>query len=171
LKRDGLIRVAEEGQINLTPAGREIANRLLHRHHLIERMLTEIFDLEWYKVHDEAEQLEHAVSADFERKLVERLGTDYACPHGNIVGMDSPAARRERGLKPLEEARTGEHLVVVSLFERDRKLLEDLDGVGIRPGVRVKVLSAHPGLDLHSGERDIHLEPAVGSKIWVKAVN
>jgi len=171
LKRDGFIRVAEEGQINLTPAGREIANRLLHRHHLIERMLTEIFELEWYKVHDEAEQLEHAVSADFERKLVERLGTDYACPHGNIVGMDSPAARRERGLKPLQEADTGEHLVVVSLFERDRKLLEDLDGVGIRPGVRVEVLSAHPGLDLHSGERDIHLEPSVGSKIWVKAVN
>ena len=103
LKRDALIRVADEGQITLTPAGREIANRLLNRHHLIERMLTEIFGLEWYKVHDEAEQLEHAVSADFERKLVERLGTTHACPHGNIVGMDSPAARRERGLKPLDE--------------------------------------------------------------------
>ena len=59
-------------------------------------MLTEIFGLEWYKVHDEAEQLEHAVSADFERKLVERLGTAGTCPHGNMVGMDSPADRRER---------------------------------------------------------------------------
>ena len=35
-------------------------------------MLTEIFGLEWFKVHDEAEQLEHAVSADFERKLIEK---------------------------------------------------------------------------------------------------
>jgi len=45
----------------------------LNRHHLIERMLTEIFGLEWYKVHDEAEQLEHAVSADFERKLMVKM--------------------------------------------------------------------------------------------------
>ena len=68
LKRDSLIDVAAEGQITLTPTGREIASRLLNRHHLIERMLAEIFGLEWYKVHEEAEQLEHAVSADFERK-------------------------------------------------------------------------------------------------------
>ena len=168
LKRDALIRVAEEGPITLTPAGREIANRLLNRHHLIERMLTEIFGLEWYKVHDEAEQLEHAVSADFERKLAERLGTSHACPHGNIVGMDSPAARRQRGLKPLEEATAGERLEVVSLFERDRNLLEYLDGAGIRPGVHLEVVSRTPGLDLRSGRRRILLESAVGSKIWVK---
>ncbi|HYK16537.1 MAG TPA: metal-dependent transcriptional regulator, partial [Bryobacteraceae bacterium] len=83
LKRDGLIRAGREGQLSLTSAGREIANRLLNRHHLIERMLTEVFGMEWYKVHDEAEQLEHAVSEDFERKLAERLGTGEACPHGN----------------------------------------------------------------------------------------
>jgi len=168
LKRDALIHVAAEGQITLTPAGREISSRLLNRHHLIERMLTEIFGLEWYKVHEEAEQLEHAVSADFERKLVERLGASQVCPHGNIVGMDSPAARRQRGLKPLEEARPGERLVVVSFFERDRKLLEHLDGAGIRPGVRLEVVSVIDGLDLRSGDRNIHLEPAVGPKIWVK---
>src|SRR5580692_12577964 len=117
LKRDGLIHVSAAGEITLKKQGREIADRVLQRHHLIERMLTEIFGLEWYKVHDEAEQLEHAVSADFERKLVERLGSSHACPHGNIVGMDSPAARRQRGLKPLEEASPGERLLVVSLFE------------------------------------------------------
>lgn len=169
LKRDALIHVAAEGQITLTPAGRDIATRLLHRHNLIERMLTEIFGLEWYKVHDEAEQLEHAVSADFERKLVERLGSSHACPHGNIVGMDSPEARRRRGLKPLEEARGGERLVVVSLFERDRKLLEYLDGAGIRPGVRLKVLSSAPSLQVRSGRTKIVLEPAAGARIWVKA--
>src|SRR5258708_1352482 len=86
LKRDSLIRVGREGQLSLTASGRDIANRLLHRHHLIERMLTEIFGMEWYKVHDEAEQLEHAVSADFQRRLVEKLGTGEACPHGTRVG-------------------------------------------------------------------------------------
>ena len=90
LKRDSLIRVHAGGEINLTREGREIANRVLQRHQLIERMLTEIFGMEWYKVHDEAEQLEHAVSADFDRKLLEKLGNGEACPHGNRVGMDRP---------------------------------------------------------------------------------
>src|SRR5208282_5597643 len=53
LKKDGLVR--------LTAAGRKIARKLTLRHHLIERMLSELFGMEWWKVHDEAERLEHAV--------------------------------------------------------------------------------------------------------------
>src|SRR5258705_11335407 len=94
LRRDALIQVGEEGQITLTRAGRAIANRLLNRHQLIERMLTEIFGMEWYKVHEEAEQLEHAVSADFEHRLRERLGDSESCPHGNRIGVDTPSGRR-----------------------------------------------------------------------------
>jgi DtxR family transcriptional regulator, Mn-dependent transcriptional regulator len=163
LLRDALIRVGPDGQIALTVQGREIASRLLNRHHLIERMLTEIFGLEWYKVHDEAEQLEHAVSADFEQKLIERLGTESQCPHGNIVGMDSPADRRARGLKPLDEARAGERLEVVSVYERDRKLLEFLDGVGIKPGVVVEVVHADGAIELGGGVR---IERAVAARLW-----
>ena len=166
LRRDGLIQVGEEGQITLTAAGRDIANRLLNRHHLIERMLTEIFGLEWYKVHDEAEQLEHAVSADFERKLIDKLGTAIECPHGNVVGMDSPSHRRERGLKPLDEARPGDRLVVVSVFERDRKLLEYLDGAGIRPGVEVAVSSADGEIELSTPGRTVRLERGAAGKVW-----
>ena len=168
LRRDGLIRVAAEGQITLEPAGSKIANRLLNRHHLIERMLTEIFGLEWYKVHDEAEQLEHAVSADFEQKLIEKLGTASECPHGNIVGMDSPRARRRRGLKPLEEAQAGEDLTVVSVFERDRGLLEYLDGQGIRPGCRCRIVRAEGQIESKVDGHTVHLERAVAAKIWVK---
>ena len=169
LRRDTLIHVADEGQITLTPAGREIANRILNRHHLIERMLTEIFGLEWYKVHDEAEQLEHAVSSDFEHKLAERLGNGGLCPHGNVVGMDSPHDRRGRGLKPLEEARGGEHLIVVSVFERDRGLLEYLDGAGIRPGVLMQVVSTKGDVELETGGRSVRITPEVAAKVWVKA--
>jgi DtxR family Mn-dependent transcriptional regulator len=167
LRRDDLIQVGEEGQLSLTAAGRDIANRLLNRHHLIERMLTEIFGLEWYKVHDEAEQLEHAVSADFERKLIEKLGTARECPHGNQVGMDSPGHRRSRGLRPLEEARPGERLVVVSVFERDRKLLEYLDGAGLRPGVEIEVSAADREIELRAAGRTVRLERAAAAKVWV----
>src|SRR5579864_1844809 len=73
LKRDGLVRVQADGRVQLTQAGREIALRTITRHHLIERMLSEVFGMEWYKVHDEAERLEHAVSPDFEAKLATKL--------------------------------------------------------------------------------------------------
>src|SRR5437016_691642 len=63
LKKDGLVRV-QGGEVSLTSAGRKIARKLTLRHHLIERMLSEMFGMEWYKVHDEAERLEHAVSPD-----------------------------------------------------------------------------------------------------------
>ena len=167
LRRDALIHVGAEGQLTLTVPGREIANRLLNRHHLIERMLTEIFGLEWYKVHDEAEQLEHAVSADFERKLIERLGVESACPHGNRVGMDSPGERRSRGLKTLDETIPGEHVAVVSVFERDRKLLEHLDSVGIRPGVQLEVLADGPALELSAAGQQFTLDRPSAARVWV----
>ena len=115
LKRDGLIHVSAAGEITLKKEGREIANRVLQRHHLIERMLTEIFGMEWYKVHDEAEQLEHAVSADFERRLIEKLGPSEACPHGNQARVDRPQDRRDRGWTPLDELDAG---VVFPRFKR-----------------------------------------------------
>jgi DtxR family Mn-dependent transcriptional regulator len=163
LVRDGMMQVTAEGHITLTDAGRDVATRLLNRHHLIERMLTEIFGLEWYKVHDEAEQLEHAVSADFEQKLIERLGAEGACPHGNMIGMDTAADRRARGLKPLDEAGPGERLTIASVFERDRKLLEYLDSVGIRPGVVVEVTGAGESIELHGSVR---VERTVAARVW-----
>ena len=131
-------------------------------------MLTEIFGLEWYKVHDEAEQLEHAVSADFEQKLVEKLGPGGVCPHGNVVGADSPAERRKRGLKPLDEAGPGEQVTVASVFERDRQLLERLDGIGIRPGVRVDVRQAAPDVEIVAAGRAASLERPDAAKVWVR---
>ena len=60
--------------------GRNIARKLTLRHHLIERMLSELFGMEWWKVHDEAERLEHAVSPDFEAKLLAKLGLGWPLP-------------------------------------------------------------------------------------------
>ncbi len=165
LQRDGLIRVAADGQIALTDEGRQIASRLLNRHHLIERMLTEIFGLEWFKVHEEAEHLEHAVSADFEGKLLERLGTGGVCPHGNGVGPDPPPLKRARGLKPLDEAMAGERLRVVSVFERDRQLLEDLDGVGIRPGALLEVADAGGAIVMRNG---LTVARQAAARVWVR---
>src|SRR5246500_1984731 len=137
LKKDGFVRVQADGNVRLTAAGRRIARHLTLRHHLIERMLAEIFGMEWYKVHDEAERLEHAVSPDFEAKLLARLGRGGACPHGNLSELESPSSRRRRGLLQLSEADGGRNYRVSGIYERDRRLLELLEQRGIRPGARV----------------------------------
>jgi DtxR family Mn-dependent transcriptional regulator len=170
LKRDAMIRVHKDGQLALTASGREIADRLLNRHHLIERMLTEVFGMEWYKVHDEAEQLEHAVSADFERRLQERLGTNGTCPHGNRVGRDTPSDRRKRGLQTLYEADTQREARVVSVFERDRQLLEFLNSIGIHPGARIRTLSRNydETLTLQIGGQPVQLGKSAAEKVWVE---
>jgi DtxR family Mn-dependent transcriptional regulator len=141
LKRDGLVEVGADGIVRLTAAGCETAYRTALRHHLIERMLSEVFGMEWYEIHEEAERLEHAVSPAFEAKLKEKLGAGGACPHGNAVLPENPAARKQRGELPLAEAAAGRSYTVTSLQERDPKLLLFLHQMGIGPSRSLRVVS------------------------------
>jgi DtxR family transcriptional regulator, Mn-dependent transcriptional regulator len=169
LRKDGLVKVLSDGQIQLTGDGRKVAERTIFRHHLIERMLTEIFGMSWYEVHDEAERLEHAVSAAFEKKLVERLGKKNICPHGNGLALRSAAARRRKGLKLLNEAEPGRDYQVFSIYERDRNLLELLERKGIRPGshLKVRALNYDGTLSLSVHGRPVELGTFAAEKIWV----
>lgn len=168
LKRDKLIEIDEAGIISLAPEGLEIAQRLIRRHHLIERMLTEVFGMEWYLVHDEAEQLEHAVSEEFERKLIEKLGDSEECPHGNRIGLDSPKERRMQGWLPLSESAAGEEVQVQCAFERDRELLEYLNSLGIRPGAIARMVATNVDrtITLEIDGRQIHLGETAAAKVW-----
>jgi DtxR family transcriptional regulator, iron-dependent repressor len=168
LRRDELIKVAKDGRISLTAVGRRISDRVRRRHHLIERMLTEMLGMEWYQVHDEAERLEHAVSDDMERKLIEKLGAEGLCPHGNQINK-SAAERRKLGLRQLWEAAPGSSAKVDSMHERDRQLLEYFERLGIRPGVLVKVVSRNYDgtLTLHLGKKAVNLGEAAARRVWV----
>jgi DtxR family transcriptional regulator, Mn-dependent transcriptional regulator len=170
LKKDGMVRVQSDGEVRLTASGRKIARKLTLRHHLIERMLSEIFGMEWYKVHDEAERLEHAVSPDFEAKLLACLGSGGACPHGNLSEMESPASRRRRGLLLLSQSEAGKHYTVSGIYERDRRLLEFLEHRGIRPGARVHVTGRNydQTLTLATDAGTVSLGAAASEKVWVK---
>ncbi|MGO8759450.1 MAG: metal-dependent transcriptional regulator [Terracidiphilus sp.] len=173
LKRDGCVKVGEDGIVRLTPAGREIGYRTALRHHLIERMLSEIFGMEWHEIHEEAERLEHAVSPAFEAKLKEKLGEGGACPHGNAVLPLNPAERKKRGEMQLSQAAAGKRYTVVSLHERDPKLLEFLHGAGIGPGKSLRVASQNYDetvtVELPSGT-SILGRPAAEA-VWLKAGN
>ena len=169
LKRDDLVLVRTDGRVQLTAAGRRIARRTAIRHHLIERMLHEVFGMEWYKVHDEAERLEHAVSSDFESMLVRKLGRGGPCPHGNPPTPESPRARRRRGLLLLSESQAGNRYAVQSVYERDRALGEFLEKLGIRPGAELAVSQRNydDTLTLVTDAGCIALGRSAAEKVWV----
>ncbi len=173
LKKDGLVRVQADGRVTLSALGRRIARKLTLRHHLIERMLAEMFGMEWWKVHDEAERLEHAVSPDFEAKLLARLGRAGACPHGNLSEVESPASRRRRGLVLLAEAAPGQNYQVSGIYERDRHLLEFLESRGVRPGAHLllKERNYDQTLSLRTSAGTIVLGPPAADKIWVSPLS
>jgi len=169
LKKDGLVTVGKDGHVKLTHRGRQIAERTIVRHHLIERMLTEIFDMAWYEVHDEAERLEHAVSPAFEKRLVEKLGKKDFCPHGNGLALRTPTERRKKGLRLLTEVETGKSYRVFSVYERDRKLLEFFEKEGIRPGspVTVQERNYDGTLSLRVDRRQIRIGKPAAERVWV----
>jgi DtxR family Mn-dependent transcriptional regulator len=169
LKKDGLVQVRADGRVQLTATGRDIAKRTVNRHHLIERMLSEVFGLEWYKVHDEAERLEHAVSADFEAKLAKKLGRGGACPHGNEATPENPTARRKRGFKLLSEAEPGSSYSIASVYERDRKLLEFLEERSMRPGSSLELLARNydQTLTIKTASGTVSVGQPVAEKVWV----
>ncbi|HEY0758328.1 MAG TPA: metal-dependent transcriptional regulator [Acidisarcina sp.] len=170
LKRDGYVDIKTDGVLRLTLKGKEAAHHTALRHHLIERMLAELFGMEWYRVHDEAERLEHAVSPEFEARLLERLGQQGICPHGNGVLPETPEKRIKRGLVLLSEAREEADYIVTSLYERDPKLLLFLHEAGIEPGGRVRVLRRNYDQTLVIQTRDgtATVGRPAAERVWVK---
>jgi DtxR family transcriptional regulator, Mn-dependent transcriptional regulator len=169
LKRDGYVEVKADGTVRLSPKGKETAYKTALRHHLIERMLSEIFGMEWYEIHDEAERLEHAVSPAFEARLIEKLGEKGSCPHGNAVLPETPTQRRKRGLLQLSEAPEGDY-AVASLYERDPKLLLFLHKAGLDPQAEVHVLAKNydETISIETPNGKSTLGRPAAEKVWVK---
>jgi DtxR family Mn-dependent transcriptional regulator len=170
LKRDGYVLVKTDGSVQLSAKGKETAYKTALRHHLIERMLAEIFGMEWYEIHNEAERLEHAVSPAFEAKLIERLGERGTCPHGNSVLPESPARRKKRGLVQLSEAEERQEYMVTSLYERDPKLLLFLHKLGIGPqsSIRITAKNYDETLAIETPRGTFTLGRPAAEKVWVK---
>jgi DtxR family Mn-dependent transcriptional regulator len=172
LREDGYVESKSASSVELTAKGREVAHRTAFRHYLVERMLSEIFEMEWHQIHAEAERLEHAISPAFEKKLIEKLGRSGACPHGNGVLPESPAQSKRRGLVTLAEAEHGVWYIVTRLYERDDRLLEYLHKTGIGPGTKLRVAERNydDTLRLHVGQGRVTLGLSAAARVWLRRV-
>ncbi len=168
LERDGLVELTDRKEIRLSDRGDELARRVVRRHRLVERMLTDLLGYEWWKTHDEAERLEHAISPEMEQKLAERLGDPDACPHGNPM----PGAATRRWSQPLEQAPLGEPVIIERIpdqFEHEPGFLQYLDQQGLRPGTTLRLLERGPErivVQVAGTPRTVRAD--CGVKVWVR---
>jgi len=166
LERDGLLRLDERKEVRLTDSGYSAASRVVRRHRLAERMLVDLLGYEWWKTHEEAERIEHAMSEEMEERLVRVLGDPQTCPHGNPMPGTKPRATR-----PLERLTVGESATVERIpdqFEHEPGFLEYLDTQGVRPGVTLEMIEQRPGLlrvAVNGTARSIR--PDCGQKVWM----
>ena len=142
LEAEGLI---ESGHaITLTDRGRELAERVVRRHRLAERFLTDVLKLSWADAHHEAGKWEHVMSDAVERAMNELLGEPTTCPHGNpIPGSDYEAPDSA----PLSAIAVGDHFTVRRITEElefEPGLLDYLEQASIQPGHTGHVTALSP---------------------------
>ena len=173
LEKEEFVRVERRKNIYLTPKGREVAEAILRRHFLTERLLTDLLGLDWVTAHQEAHHLEHAISPVVEERLSAILDNPSTCPHGNPIPIKGqPSPRRE--WSPLNTAESGTEVIfrcITETGERDARLLSFLYDHMIRPGSTIDVVEVAPSLgtiSLKVGEAEVVLGLEAAKKIYVQ---
>jgi DtxR family Mn-dependent transcriptional regulator len=130
LERDGYIDRASR-KIAFTDSGREHAERVVGRHRMIERFLTDTVGVPWDDVHEEAEKLEHAMTPRFEAYIRASVGDAATCPHGHPIKV----GERIDGV-PLADCEVGAAVTIMRFENEAEDLLHYLKSAGIEPGLR-----------------------------------
>ena len=143
MEAEGLVTVLK-GAIRLTEDGLALAERVVRRHRLAERFLTDILGLSWAEAHVEAGRWEHVISDNVERAMTRVLGDPTTCPHGNpIPGTDY----RPPDTTPLNELAIGTPFTVSRIpeeLEFAPGLLEFLEDSSLQPGISGVITAASP---------------------------
>ncbi|MBV9310644.1 MAG: metal-dependent transcriptional regulator [Solirubrobacterales bacterium] len=134
LERDGYISRDEERTIDFSSSGREHAERIVGRHRMIERFLTDVVGVPWDDVHEEAEHLEHAMTPRFEAYVRNSVGDAKTCPHGHPIRV----GERIDGV-PLADCAPGAKVMVLRLENEAEDLLHYLKDAGIEPGLEGEI--------------------------------
>lgn len=131
LERDAFITRAGDKTISFTPTGLEQAEEIVRRHRLIERFLTDVLDVPWDEVHEEAERLEHAMSPVLEEKMLAAIGDATTCPHGHPINV----GQRLEGV-PLADVAIDARVQILRFENEAEDLLHYLKDAGLEPGLK-----------------------------------
>lgn len=172
LRNEGYLVPAGNGKaVQLTEKGRTLAESVVRKHRLAERLLTDIIGLPWNKAHVEACRWEHVISDEVEERLVELLEHPTTCPHGNPI-PGTGAARED--LFALAQSVPGDTVRlerVTELVEIDIDSLTYLSDHDFTPGkgatVRAKAPDGTLTLQLEHGS--IAVGPSLASQLYVAA--
>jgi DtxR family Mn-dependent transcriptional regulator len=134
LERDGYISRDSGRAIEFTDEGREHAERIVSRHRMIERFLTDVVGVPWDEVHEEAEKLEHAMTPRFEAYVRAEVGDAKTCPHGHPIRV----GERIDGV-PLADCVEGAKVTIIRLENEAEDLLHYLKDAGIEPGLEGEI--------------------------------
>jgi DtxR family Mn-dependent transcriptional regulator len=166
--RDGLVTMHENGT-RLTEDGWESARTVVRRHMLTEWMM--VRRLPWSKLHGEAHNLEHAISAESEAALLEELGHPLTCPHGNPLPGEEEAVA---GWIPLTEIAAGQKVIIRrihELAEQNSDLMGFLEKNGVMTDVQAtvsEILPFNQTLTLHVQGHDVALGFAAAKFVHVE---
>ena len=165
LEADGYVTRNDDKSLAFTPSGREHASQIVRRHRLIERFLTDIFDIPWDQVHEEAERLEHWMSPVVEERMLRAIGDAKTCPHGHPI----EPGQRIAGV-PLADVQPGAKVTVLRFENEAEDLLHLFKHEGVEPGaagVLAETADDHVAVDF--GDRRATLTRSVAETISVLA--
>ncbi|QBX56002.1 metal-dependent transcriptional regulator [Nocardioides seonyuensis] len=179
MERDGLLTIEGDRHLELTEEGRQLATRVMRKHRLAERLLTDVIGLDWELVHAEACRWEHVISETVERRLVELLGNPTESPYGNpIPGLDELGQVQlgeefMDGVESLAEVATREdqrvHVRRISEeMQKDEGLMVALRRAGALPGKTITVAATDEGILVGSGGETAELVVEAAEHIFVR---
>ena len=174
LSADGYIHRSGR-TIALTEQGRVVADSVIRKHRLAERLLVDIIGLPWHKAHLEAGRWEHVISDEVEQRLVELLGNPTTCPHGNPIPGASGSKTQPLAQVSLAHVEPGETVRLERITEEvelDMASLEYLDDHGLIPGRSARVRDRAPDgtVTLEIDGETVALGPAICQQMFVAAV-
>ncbi|MGA8988592.1 metal-dependent transcriptional regulator [Aeromicrobium sp.] len=180
MERDGLLSVEGDRHLELSPKGRQLATRVMRKHRLAERLLTDIIGLEIEFVHEEACRWEHVMSEQVERRLVELLEHPTESPYGNPIpglselGQVGADPTFLEGVVPMPKAVSGSvepmRLVIRRIAEelqKDTEVMSVLRRVGALPGNDVLVSQGHDGLVVARQGETAEIDAEAAAHIFV----
>ena len=171
LAADGYLERAGRS-ITLTDQGRTLADSVIRKHRLAERLLVDVIGLPWHKAHLEAGRWEHVISDEVEVRLVELLGNPTTCPHGNPI-PGAAAEGEDRALQiSLADVEPGETVRLERITEEvelDMASLVYLDQHGLVPGrsALVRRRAADGTLTLEVDGTAVDIEPTLSHQLFV----